>query len=287
MSSDLPVPMQSNLPAAPATEDAVILSASEGHRRISTDPQPHTYSPSPTCDTHAQQTTVRLKQRSSFMGLLERVSTLIRANINDVIDRAEDPEKMIKQVILDMENQYMQVKTQVAVSIADQHMLEKKQKENEDVGADWMRKAERSVDKQQDDLARAALDRYQTSQRLAQSYREQVNDQKVQVEALKGALMKLEQKLDEAKSKRDMLIARHRRSVALNKAAQAQNAAGDGSKSAAFDRLKDRVNQTESVASAELELNSDDVGERLNRMDRDAEVERLLTDLKQRRLLPG
>jgi phage shock protein A len=171
----------------------------------------------PVCGAQPQQVTVRLKQRSFFMGLLERVSTLIRANINDVIDRAEDPEKMIKQVILDMENQYMQVKTQVAVSIADQHMLEKKQKENEDVGADWMRKAERSVDKQQDDLARAALDRYQTSQRLAQSYREQVNDQKVQVEALKGALMKLEQKLDEAKSKRDMLIARHRRSVALNK----------------------------------------------------------------------
>jgi phage shock protein A len=241
----------------------------------------------PVCGAQAQQVTVRLKQRSFFMGLLERVSTLIRANINDVIDRAEDPEKMIKQVILDMENQYMQVKTQVAVSIADQHMLEKKQKENEDVGADWMRKAERSVDKQQDDLARAALDRYQTSQRLAQSYREQVNDQKVQVEALKGALMKLEQKLDEAKSKRDMLIARHRRSVALNKAAQAHNAAGDGSKSAAFDRLKDRVNQSESVASAELELNSDDVGERLNRLDRDVEVERLLTDLKQRRLLPG
>jgi phage shock protein A len=221
------------------------------------------------------------------MGLLERVSTLIRANINDVIDRAEDPEKMIKQVILDMENQYMQVKTQVAVSIADQHMLEKKQKENEDTGSEWMRKAERAVDKQQDDLARGALDRYQTSQRLAQSYREQVDDQKVQVEALKGALMKLEQKLDEAKSKRDLLIARHRRSVALNKAAKAQGAAGDGSKSAAFDRLKDRVNQSESVASAELELNSDEIGERLNRLDRDTEVERLLTDLKQRRLLPG
>jgi len=68
------------------------------------------------------------------MGLLERVSTLIRANINDMVDRAEDPEKMIKQVILDMENQYLQVKTQVAVSIADQHMLEKKWRENEDSG---------------------------------------------------------------------------------------------------------------------------------------------------------
>jgi phage shock protein A len=221
------------------------------------------------------------------MGLLERVSTLIRANINDVIDRAEDPEKMIKQVILDMDNQYMQVKTQVAVSIADQHMLEKKLKENEDAASDLMRKAERSVDKGLDDLARAALDRYQTSQRLALSYREQVDDQKAQVEALKGALMKLEQKLDEAKSKRDMLLARHRRSIALNKAARAQGALGEQAKSAAFDRLKDRMNLAESAASAELELATDDVGERLTRIDRDTEVERLLADLKSRRLLPG
>ncbi|HEY2459765.1 MAG TPA: PspA/IM30 family protein [Candidatus Acidoferrum sp.] len=221
------------------------------------------------------------------MGLLERVGTLIRANLNDMIDRAEDPEKMIKQVILDMENQYLQVKTQVAVSIADQHMLEKKFKENEDIGCEWMRKAERAVDKTEDDLARAALDRYQTSLRLAQSYREQVNDQKAQVENLKSALQKLEQKLDEAKSKRDMLLARHRRSIALGKAASAQTAMGASSKSAAFDRLKDRVHHTEAVASAEVELLTDDVGERLNRLDRDTEVERLLTDLKSRRSLPA
>jgi len=155
------------------------------------------------------------------MGLLERVSTLIRANLNDMIDRAEEPEKMIKQVILDMENQYLQVKTQVAVSIADQHMLEKKLGENEETGNDWMCKAERAVDKSEDVLARTALDRYQTSLRLAQSIRQQVNDQKAQVETLKGALQKLEQKLGEAKSKRDLLLARHRRSVALGKAARA------------------------------------------------------------------
>jgi phage shock protein A len=221
------------------------------------------------------------------MGLLERVGTLMRANLNDMIDRAEDPEKMIKQIILDMENQYLQVKTQVAVSIADQHMLEKKLKENEDVGKDWMRKAERAVDKSEDDLARAALDRYQTSLRLAQSYREQVEDQKAQVQTLKGALQKLEQKLDEAKSKRDLLLARHRRSVALGKAARAQTAIGDHSKSATFERMKDRVHHGESVATAEVELATDDAGERLNRMDRDAEIERLLADLKTRRGLPG
>ena len=220
------------------------------------------------------------------MGLLERVGTLIRANLNDAIDRAEDPEKMIKQVILDMENQYLQVKTQVAVSIADQHMLEKKFKENDDAGKEWMRKAERAVDKSEDDLARAALDRYQTSQRLAESYREQVEDQKAQVESLKGALQKLEQKLEEAKSKRDVLLARHRRSVALGKAARAGTAIGDHAKSATFDRLKDRVHHSESVAVAEVELATDDAGERLTRMDRDIEVERLLTALKTRRGLP-
>jgi phage shock protein A len=219
------------------------------------------------------------------MGLLERVSTLIRANLNDMIDRAEDPEKMIKQVILDMENQYLQVKTQVAVSIADQHILEKKQREQEDTGKDWMRKAELAVDKTRDDLARAALDRYQTSTRLAQSFQEQVNDQKAQVETLKNALIKLEAKLEEAKSKREMLIARHRRSVALDKAAKAQVALGEDSKNAAFDRLKDRVNHTEATASAEVELLSDDITEKLNRLDRDTEVDRLLTDLKSRRRL--
>src|SRR5208282_5873123 len=135
------------------------------------------------------------------MGLLERVSTLIRANLNDMIDRAEDPEKMIKQVILDMENQYLQVKTQVAVSIADQHMLEKKLREQEDTGKDWMRKAE----------------------------------------------------------------------VAVDKAPKAQVALGDSSNSASFDRLKERVIHTEAAASAEVELINDDVAEKLNRLDRDAE----------------
>jgi phage shock protein A len=220
------------------------------------------------------------------MSLLERVGTLMRANLNDMIDRAEDPEKMIKQVILDMENQYLQVKTQVAVSIADQHMLEKKLKENEDAGKEWMRKAELAVDKNEDDLARAALDRFQTTARLAQSFREQVDDQRAQVDLLKGALQKLEAKLDEAKQKRDLLIARHRRGIALGKAARAGTVLGDQSKAAAFDRLKDRVHHAESVATAEVELLSDDVADRLNRLDRDAEVERLLSDLKARRSLP-
>src|SRR2546426_1140968 len=93
------------------------------------------------------------------MALLERVSALIRANLNDLIDRAEDPQKMLKQVILDMQNQMLQVKTQVAIAIADEHLLGKKLIENEEKHAEWMRKAELAVDKKQEELARAALER--------------------------------------------------------------------------------------------------------------------------------
>jgi phage shock protein A len=219
------------------------------------------------------------------MGLLERVSTLVRANLNDLIDRAEDPDKMIKQVILDMENQFLQVKTQVAVSIADQHMLAKKLKENEEEMREWMRKAERAVDKGEDGLARSALERYHSFQRLAQSYQEQVDDQKHQVDNLKSALQKLEQKLAEAKSKKELLLARHRRSISSGKAHRAQVAIGDNSKSAAFDRLKDRVHHTEALTQAEIELMRDDVGEQLIHIDRQTEVDKLLSELKARRAL--
>ena len=122
------------------------------------------------------------------MALLERVSTLVRANLNDLIDKAEDPEKMIKQVILDMQNQLLQVKTQVAIAIADQHLLEKKQKENADKVAEWMRKAELAVDKKEDDLARASLQRVESYRELSENFPQQVTDQKAQVENLKTAL---------------------------------------------------------------------------------------------------
>src|SRR5262245_40599203 len=175
------------------------------------------------------------------MAILERVTTLVRANLNDLIDRAEDPSKMIKQVILDMENQLLQVKTQVAISIADEHMLEKKRKEQETAAADWLRKAELAVDRGQDDLARAALERHKSSERTAASFAEQVADQRTQVVTLKTALGKLEQKLAEAQAKSDMLLAQHRRARALGKASDARMAIGSASTIRTFERMKDKV----------------------------------------------
>jgi phage shock protein A len=145
------------------------------------------------------------------MGLLERVTTLLRANLTSLVERAENPSTIIRQVIVDMENQRLQVKTQVAISIADQHMLEKKAQENAEKSAEWMRKAELAIDKGQDDLARAALERHKSTERMMESFRQQVADQAAQVTVLKSALVKLEQKLAEAKAKGAMLLAHQRR----------------------------------------------------------------------------
>lgn len=217
------------------------------------------------------------------MALMERVATLIRANLNDLIDRAENPEVVIKQVIVDMENQFMQVKTQVAVAIADQHLLEKKRQEQTEKSADWMRKAELAVDKQQDDLARVALENAERCRALADNFQQQAADQKAQVDTLKTALGKLEQKLAEARSKRDVLIAQHRRSRAMTKASEARICIGDAGNAAAFDRMQDKVQREEAISEAQSGLAGDNLDDRFRALERDDRIERMLTELKAQR----
>ena len=219
------------------------------------------------------------------MALLERVSALVRANLNDLIDKAEDPEKMIKQVILDMRNQLLLVTTQVAIAIADQPLRARKAAENEEKQGEWMRKAELAVEKKDDGLARAALERAMGYKELADSFHQQVADQKTQVENLKAALHRLEGKLVEAESKSDLLIARHRRARVSKSASEAKLAIAAGAGSTTFDRMKDRVTHAEAVSQAWAEMTSDDVDDRFAALEKEKEVDRLLSELKSRKLI--
>src|SRR5208337_3638591 len=231
--------------------------------------------------TNDQRLTTEVKE--SPMALLERVSTLVRANLNDLIDKAEEPEKMIKQVILDMNNQLLQVKTQVAIAIADQHLLDKKKQENDDKIQEWMRKAELAVDKKQDDLARAALLRVESYRDLSANFAQQLEDQKAQVENLKSALRNLDQKLAEANAKADLLIAQHRRARAASRATDAQSGMDANSKSATFDRMKKKVAREEAIGGARAQLLADDVENRLAVLEKEDRIEQLLTELKSKR----
>jgi len=217
------------------------------------------------------------------MALLDRVATLVRANLNDLIDKAENPEKMLKQVILDMENQFLQVKTQVAIALADLHLLEKRKKENAEKHDEWMRKAELAVAKHDDELARAALERALSFEQMTESFEQQIADQEVQVESLKSALKRLELKLAEARSKADLLIAQHRRSRAAHKAANAELTPTGENRT--FDRMKSTVAREEAIGKAKTELLGQDVETRLHKLERDEKIDTLLQELKQRKQL--
>lgn len=221
------------------------------------------------------------------MALLERVATLIRANLNELVDRAENPEKMIKQLILDMQNQYMQVKTQVAIALADLHLLEKKQQETHAREEEWMRKAQLAVSKGDDALARAALDRAMSSKQLTASFVEQIEDQKSQVEILKEALNSLSRKIDDAEAQAEVLITQHRRTKAVGRAADASQKISAKDKAGVFQRMSNKVMHEEAVTQATVELSGEDVERKFEKLEREQEIERMLLELKQNRSLPA
>jgi len=215
------------------------------------------------------------------MALLERVATLMKANVNDLVDKAENPEKLLKQLLLDMQNQFMQVKTQVAIAIADQHLLENKQKENLDRQKEWVRKAELALEKGEEDLARVALERSLTYESAAHNFAQQIGDQSHQVSVMRDALNKLEQKMAETKAKTDLLIAQHRRSKVMERSgvAVSQEMKND----ATFDRMREKVGESEALGIGYATLLEENSEKRLAALERADKVEQLLAELKSKR----
>ena len=211
------------------------------------------------------------------MSLLERVGRLIRANINDLVDRAENPEKMLKQLILDMENQLMQVKTQVAMAVADQHLLDRKRKDHDEADAEWLRKAEVALAKGRDDLARDAVDKALSARQAAVNYAQQYEDQRVQVEQLKSAFIKLERKLADTRTHADLLISQHRSARSVNRAAVA---AVDES---VFDRMRGKVQYEAALGAAHAELAALDSGAEIVAIERQERIEQVLAEIRKKR----
>ncbi|HZB87745.1 MAG TPA: PspA/IM30 family protein [Terracidiphilus sp.] len=216
------------------------------------------------------------------MALLERVGTLLRANLNDLVEKAENPERMLKQVVLDMENQLLQVKTQVAIAIADQHLLEKKRAEQETQAAEWRRKAELAVTKTQDDLARAALERSLSHDALMKGFAEQAEDQKHEADNLRQALRKLEQKLTETRAHCEMLVAEHRRAKVVGRATQARQVVGNGQEQT-LGRMKSKVHVTsaQNAAASEI-LAPESLEDKFRALESEDTVEVLLNEIKSR-----
>lgn len=217
------------------------------------------------------------------MNILQRVSTLVRANINDIIERAEDPEKMIKQLVQDLNNQLIQTKTMVAQSLADQYMLERKLTSAREEYATCERRAQLAVDKDDDRLARSALQRMNSYKKSADEMERQLQEQCKDSDAMKSALAQLETKIGEVTRERDVLLARHRRAATRERISKTSSQVNPDRVEELLDAITGYVDKSESTARAytELELESDK--HKLSRLEEDDKLDKQLADLKAKR----
>ncbi len=188
------------------------------------------------------------------MGIFSRLGTLIKSNINDLITKAEDPEKMLSQVLLEMQQQLVEAKKAVAVAIADEKKLQKQYTAETDKSKEWERKAMVAVRAGDDNLARQALGRKNEHETIATQFQQQWISQKQAVEKLKDALRLLNNKIEEAKRKKNILIARKKRAEAQQQIANTMNGLGDTSAFDTFDRMAERIQLMEAEAEAGAEI---------------------------------
>jgi phage shock protein A len=188
------------------------------------------------------------------MGIISRLATLIKSNLNDLISKSEDPEKMLEQIVLDMNTQLLEAKKQVAVSIADEKRLRAQADQQKALVADWEKKAMLAVRANNDELAREALARKKEHTSLVEQYEQQWAKQKQAVDQLKLALRALNSKIEEAKRKKGLLIARKKRAEAQRSIQETMSGLRSTSAFDAFDRMSGKIEQMEAEAEAGAEL---------------------------------
>jgi len=214
------------------------------------------------------------------MGLLDRLSRLLRANLNAFVSDAEDPIKILDQSVTDMQEDLVKLRQAVAIAIASQNRLENQANQAKDQIQNWFSRAELALKKGEEDLARESLSRKKTFQETYESLSTQFQTQNIQVEKLKKSLLLLERKIAEARTKKDMLKARAQAAKAQH---QIQSAVGDvGSKSAmaAFERMEDKVEALEASGQAALELAGEDLESKFVALEGGGDIEKDLESLR-------
>jgi phage shock protein A len=190
-------------------------------------------------------------------GIFSRMADIIKANINDILNRAEDPEKMIRQMILEMEDAVNKATASVGTAVANEKRLERQFLEKTDQIEAWQKKAELAVENGEDDLARRALERKATLEKAARDLEVAFDESHKTSDQLKKQLTQLKSKLDEARTRQVALIARHRAAQARKQIAQGLSGIGDDAFSS-FERFRSRVENEEAEASAHAEIAGED-----------------------------
>jgi len=218
------------------------------------------------------------------MGIFERFSTMLRSNINDLISRAENPEKMLNQLILDMKTQLAKAKQEAASAIADEKKLQADAEALKKQAEDWERRAMLAVQEGRDDLAKQALMRYNEALQGAQQLHETWAKHRADTENLKLQLRQLHDKIEEAKRKKNILVARAKRAEAQQRIQQTMSGMSDKSAFESFDRMAEKIESIErkALAAAELqqEFEGDDLTQQFKQLEYHGSSDQQLIELK-------
>ncbi|KAM3099967.1 PspA/IM30 family protein [Phormidesmis sp. 146-35] len=214
------------------------------------------------------------------MGILDRLWRAIRANINHLVGQAEDPEKILEQTVLDMQNDLIQLRQAVAQAIATQKRTERQCSQAQSMSEEWYRRAQLALQKGDENLAREALTRRKSYQETAEAMQSQLGQQASVVTQLKQNMMKLESKISEAKTKKDLYIARARSAKASQQLNDMLSGVGTGSAMNAFERMEEKVLQLEAQSEAIAELGTDQLEKRFEALGEADDIDAELASMK-------
>lgn len=214
------------------------------------------------------------------MGLFDRVNRLVRANLNAAVSSAEDPEKILDQAIIDMQEDLVQMRQAVAGAIASQKRTQQQYDKSQSEANTWYQRAQLAIQKGDENLAREALSRRKSLADAAASLKTQLDQQLTNVDQLKRNLIALEGKISEAKTKKDMLKARASAAKANEKLQNTMNSMGTSGAMAAFERMEDKVMQMEARSQAAYELGSNDLENQFAALESGSDVDDELAAMK-------
>ncbi len=225
------------------------------------------------------------------MGIFQKLSLLLRSNINDAIARAENPEKVLNQLISDMRDQLSKAKQEVAVAIADEQKLRAQVEEEARQAAEWEKRAMLAVREERDDLAKQALVRQQEHGERAATLDDTWRKQAEETEKVKASLRELNDKIEEAKRKKNLLVAKQKRAQAQRRIHETMSGLSDKSAFEAFERVADKIEESErkALASAEVteSLTGDTLETEFKQLEGSGDVDQRLAALKEQMGLPS
>lgn len=216
------------------------------------------------------------------MTILGRISDLISANVNSMLDKAEDPEKMANEYLRQLTNELYEVRTGVAAAMADEAKLEQRRIASGGEMTQWESKAEAALRAGDETLAKAALSRKVQAQKLAQQYAEQEQAQEEQVDAMQQALVQLETRIAEVKAKKELIIAKKNRAQTQEALQRTAQSMGRVSAMDKLDQLEERVDDQLNRAEAMAKLEQGSLEARFQDLEKESEVDSELAELKRK-----